>query len=137
MPVPSPTPADTTIRCPHDNTLMEKEVAGGITVDRCNACGRLWLDDGELKRLVTSKDSVDMADSGPFGRESKRAALGPHICPRDKKPLLEIKHPQQPDVLIEYCPGCRGVLLDAGELHQLAGQEAETFLAKVRKLVHW
>ncbi len=117
---------------------MEKETVGGVTVDRCNACGRLWLDDGEMNRLLTSdKSAVQGADAGPFGRESARAALGDRVCPRDKRELMEIKHPQRPDVVIEICPSCRGVLLDAGELRQLSGEEAQSWLNKMRKLVRW
>ena len=55
-------------------------------------------------------------------------------------PLLEIKHPTKPDVLIEYCPGCKGVLLDAGELRQIKGSsaaEASGWLAKMQKIVRW
>src|SRR6185503_2910434 len=121
-------PREAAIRCPNDNTLMEKETVGGVTIDRCNSCGRLWLDDGEMQRLLQHKSSVHWADSGPFGRESKRAALGVRTCPRDGKALLEVRHPQRPAVLIEYCPGCRGVLLDAGELRQISGDEAGSWL---------
>src|SRR5262245_52478143 len=133
-------PEGETIRCPNDNTRMERESVGGIVIDRCSACGRLWLDDGEMKALLSDQSNVDTADSGPFGRESKRAALGDRICPRDGTGLLEIKHPQRPDVLIEYCTKCRGVLLDAGELRQISGtssEEATSWLKKVQKLVSW
>lgn len=139
----APTPSrtgtnDQRIRCPHDHTPMEREKVGGVAVDRCNACGRLWLDDGELKRLLEDKSSVEGADAGPFGRESGRAPLGGRVCPRDGRGLLEIKHPHRADVLIEYCPGCRGVLLDAGELRQLSGGvEAASWLQRVQKIVRW
>lgn len=116
---------------------MEKERVGDITVDRCNACGRLWLDDGEMQRLLTEKSTVRGADAGPFGRESPRAALGDRVCPRDGRELMEIKHPQRGDVMIEICPTCRGVLLDAGELRQISGEDAQHWLSKMRKLVRW
>ena len=116
---------------------MEKVNVDGVAIDRCNSCGRLWLDDGEMNRLLSDKDDAREADGGPFGRESKRAALGGRACPRDGATLLEIKHPQRPDVLIEYCPKCRGVLLDAGELRMLAGDEAGSWLAKIQKMVRW
>lgn len=138
----NPTPAsarpqDNTLRCPNDNTRMEKQTIGGVTIDRCNSCGRLWLDDGELQQLLADKGRVHDADSGPFGRHSTRAALGGRVCPRDGKTLIEIPHPQRTDVLIEYCPGCRGVLLDAGELRQLSGEEAGSWLAKVQRMLRF
>lgn len=136
----TPKPADAPLRCPNDNSRMEKETIGGVTVDRCNSCGRLWLDDGEMQALLSHESTVEEADAGPFGRESGRAALGGRLCPRDKRELLEIKHPSRPDVLIEYCPGCKGVLLDAGELRQIKGSsaaEASGWLAKMQKMVRW
>lgn len=130
-------PGDAKLNCPNDQTRMEKINVEGVVIDRCNSCGRLWLDDGEMKRLLADKHSVHEADGGPFGRESKRAALGSRVCPRDGQPLLEIRHPQRPDVLIEYCAKCRGVLLDAGELRMISGEEAGSWLAKIQKMVRW
>lgn len=133
----TPSPQDPVLRCPQDNSRMEKETVAGVVVDRCNSCGRLWLDDGEMRRLLADKATVQSADSGPFGRESQRAALGDRCCPRDGRELLEIKHPDRPDVMIELCPACHGVLLDAGELRQISGEDAQKWLSKMRKLVRW
>lgn len=138
MSTPAPSnQKDGTLHCPHDHSRMEKVNVGGVVVDRCNACGRLWLDDGEMQRLLAHQATVQEADAGPFGRDSARAALGGRVCPRDQTTLLEFKHPQRTDVLIEFCPGCRGVLLDAGELRQINGQEASSWLKKVQSLVRW
>jgi len=128
---------DATLFCPHDHARMEKVNVGGVMVDRCNACGRLWLDDGEMKRLLAHQSTVEEADAGPFGRDSAREALGGRVCPRDKTTLLEFKHPERKDVIIEFCPGCRGVLLDAGELRHISGHEASSWLKKVQSLVRW
>jgi len=132
--------ADSLLRCPNDNSRMEKERIGPVTVDRCNSCGRLWLDDGEMQALLQHESTVEEADAGPFGRESGRSALGGRLCPRDGRELLEIRHPQRPDVLIEFCPGCKGVLLDAGELRQIKGAsagEAKGWLKKMQAIVRW
>ncbi|MDP1660479.1 MAG: zf-TFIIB domain-containing protein [Phycisphaerales bacterium] len=135
------TESDRTLHRPHDHSLMEKEDVGGIVTDRCNACGRLWLDGGELDRLIAADEAVIKgANSGPFGRESGRAALGGRCCPRDGKQLLEIKHPHRPDVFVEVCPGCKGVLLDAGELRQISGKtaaEAASWLKRMQMMVRW
>ncbi|MFT3685436.1 MAG: zf-TFIIB domain-containing protein [Phycisphaerales bacterium] len=135
-----PSETDGLLRCPNDNSRMEKEKVGSIVIDRCNSCGRLWLDNGELDALLAHESTVKEADAGPFGRESGRMALGGRRCPRDGRELLEIKHPSRPDVLIEVCPGCKGVLLDAGELRQIKGAssaEASGWLKKMQKIVRW
>lgn len=38
-------------RCPVDASALHKEVAGGVVIDRCNDCGGVWLDRGELEHL--------------------------------------------------------------------------------------
>lgn len=132
---------DSTLNCPHDHTRMEKDRVAGVTTDRCNACGRLWLDDGEMQRLLGDGDTVKTADAGPFGKASTRAALGGHVCPRDGSELLEVKHPQRADVVIEVCPVCKGVLLDAGELRQIGAAAAPptggTWFGTIQKLIKW
>ena len=35
--------------CPLDNTKMKKEIISNIIIDRCNSCGGVWLDSGELE----------------------------------------------------------------------------------------
>ena len=131
------TTADTNLRCPHDLTRMEIESIGGVIVDRCNACGRLWLDDEDMQKLLADKLTVHAADLGPFVRESGRAPISGEMCPRDGKNLLEFMHPDKPEMVLEFCPGCRGLLLDAGERRQMSGDEPGSWLAKVRKIVRW
>lgn len=39
------------IYCVKDNVLMEKIDLAGITLDICNACSSVWLDNGEVTAL--------------------------------------------------------------------------------------
>jgi len=43
--------------CPVDGTVMAKEVAHMLVIDRCPGCNGAWLDGGELERL---KEGVQM-----------------------------------------------------------------------------
>jgi Zn-finger nucleic acid-binding protein len=43
----------TEIRCPADGSPMWEFSAGGILVDRCNQCGGLWFDAGELAAVMS------------------------------------------------------------------------------------
>lgn len=45
--------------CPVDGTLMNKEVAHVVVIDRCPQCHGIWLDEGEFERL--SSDAVTAA----------------------------------------------------------------------------
>jgi hypothetical protein len=37
--------------CPVDSTVLKKTIAHGVIVDRCQTCGGVWLDAGELERV--------------------------------------------------------------------------------------
>lgn len=42
--------------CPLDKESMEKEVVGGIVIDRCPSCKGVWLDGGELEQIRRSAE---------------------------------------------------------------------------------
>jgi len=49
--------------CPIDGSTMQKEIVSNIIVDRCQACGGVWLDGGELdllKRTVEQGVASDL-----------------------------------------------------------------------------
>jgi len=59
----------TEIRCPADGSPMWEFSAGGILVDRCNQCGGLWFDAGELAAVMskvrfTTSPAAAMAKPG-------------------------------------------------------------------------
>lgn len=37
--------------CPADGTLLQKQVAYSVIIDKCPTCGGVWLDSGELERI--------------------------------------------------------------------------------------
>lgn len=101
---------------------------GGVTIDRCGHCGALWLDKGELEKLIAMK-AARRADIGPFRNDRYVKPLGALTCPRDGEILTEIADDQQKHVLLMLCSGCGGKLLDAGELLDLA---EFTFVERLR-----
>lgn len=78
-------------------------------VDVCGACEGLWLDYGELERLIEKPVSEEPFD----GATSRR-------CPVCTLTLSTVFLPGA--VPVESCTSCRGLFLDAGELEQLAGR---------------
>lgn len=122
---------DTRLRCPKDGTFMQKEQVGGahgVSIDRCAHCGALWLDRGELEKLIAMK-AAKSADIGPFGNDRYIKPLGALTCPRDASILTEIADAKQKHVLIMLCSECGGKLLDAGELLDL---EEFTFAERLK-----
>ena len=42
---------ETVRMCPIDDIKMEKEMLSDVVIDRCPACGGVWLDKGELQLI--------------------------------------------------------------------------------------
>ncbi|MFU8892701.1 MAG: zf-TFIIB domain-containing protein [Luteolibacter sp.] len=40
------------LRCPTDGSPLWEFCAGGVLLDRCNSCGGLWFDAGELETVM-------------------------------------------------------------------------------------
>jgi Zn-finger nucleic acid-binding protein len=38
--------------CPVDQSPMVKKTSQGITIDKCEKCGGIWLDKGEMENIV-------------------------------------------------------------------------------------
>lgn len=114
---------------------MEKHVIGGVTIDRCEACHALWLDAKELERILTikgSERSLDAKDTDGADTVRKRGTptrRGKRACPRDGAALAEMEFPTQSHIMIDKCPTCGGMLLDAGELRDI---KSFTLLERVR-----
>jgi Zn-finger nucleic acid-binding protein len=108
-----------TLNCPICDAPMSKLEVPGVTADRCGECGALWLDPADFSAAQKDKslaEALDRACSGP-----QRAADGRKLnCPRDGEPLTEFAHPEQAHVKLHKCKACFGILLDAGELRDLA-----------------
>ncbi|MGD9789704.1 MAG: zf-TFIIB domain-containing protein [Phycisphaerales bacterium] len=134
------------LNCPACRASMERcELSsreGGFCVDRCTRCGGVWLDASELERVKSMKgqaERVDKGSQGKAGRDSssaRRALTASRslsrilLCPRDGEHLKAGPAPDQPHVIIDRCPTCLGVYLDAGELRDLAHH---TVLERVRE----
>ncbi len=57
-------------RCDSDS-LVETD-RQGITIDRCQSCRGVWLDRGELEKLI-ARESEDILDSGTAARGNVEA----------------------------------------------------------------
>lgn len=58
--------------CPNDNASMQKAVRDGVELDICPTCRGVWLDRGELEKLLEggrSQQREFSEDRERFGRE--------------------------------------------------------------------
>jgi uncharacterized protein len=62
----------TDLICPKCQGLMRSYERSGVTVDQCADCRGIFLDRGELERLVDAEQSWQRRDHRPRERERER-----------------------------------------------------------------
>jgi len=99
-------------RCWVEMKEREEDIFGpNIVIDTCPKCNGIWLDNGELKKMIKDKEVSDYLTK-KIGTKSH----SPLICPRCRN-IMDIEKAE--DVEVDVCLKCRGVWLDAGELEGL------------------
>ncbi len=114
------------MNCSACKNTMSEVVVDGVTIDRCEKCGGVWLDEGEAKDLVkqdpTPQDEMMLVKLRLL-REWETAAVDPkevdRTCPRCDKRMLRANYKNIPGLHVEKCPGDCGMFLDKGELEKV------------------
>lgn len=119
-----PTPSDPAVNCPKCHTTMLRLDTGTVAIDRCERCGAVWLDAGELAVLLKfsgdKKELVESIDQGGAVKMPETHAPGTIHCPRDSSPMSTVRDKKQKHIEFEMCMNCCGVLFDAGELSDIS-----------------
>ena len=82
-----------------------------IIIDKCPKCEGIWLDKGELGKLLKDKKLTNYLTKH-IGTKSR----SPMICPKCGN-TMDIE--KADDIEVDVCLTCNGVWLDAGELDKL------------------
>jgi len=90
-----------------------------IIIDVCPKCNGIWLDKGELGKLLKDKNLSNYLTKH-IGTKSR----SPMICPRCGN-TMDIE--KADDVEVDVCLTCGGVWLDSGELEELKAKSKEGF----------
>jgi membrane associated rhomboid family serine protease/Zn-finger nucleic acid-binding protein len=100
---------------------------GGVKIDRCDSCGGVWFDAGELNEYLSDAIASDpeipdapFTPDGPSGYsapESRRSELD---CPRCRAKLTRFNFAYDSGVILERCPICSGLWVERGKLRNLA-----------------
>lgn len=102
-------------KCPAEP--LAKRTVNAVEVDACPRCQGVWFDQSELATLLAG--DLSAARAVARGEADPAANRQPARCPRDGTVLLRVVSARNSAVVVDYCPQCRGVWLDAGELAQL------------------
>lgn len=65
------------LMCPNDNTVMQTLDRSGVQFDMCPSCRGVWLDRGELEKLMESAT----ADGRASAPQPPQAYAQPHHAP--------------------------------------------------------
>ena len=114
------------MQCPQCDTRLETIEYEGIKVETCPGCEGEWLDDGELKHVVKTREVL-------FSEEERRAIAsttkitGVKVedvdrdlrCPNCGGQTDAINYGGDTGIIIDRCTGCRGIWLDRSELEKI------------------
>ena len=73
------------LMCPNDNAAMQTLERGGVQFDMCPTCRGVWLDRGELEKLMDSA-TQDGRASGPQAAPAPQAQPWPPQQPPPQQP---------------------------------------------------
>jgi len=124
--------------------LTEKVITKTIHADVCYLCEGIWLDKGELSALIDqdSKDFLydDLNSAEYDGSELKEFAREMNEkeghCPKcSTVTLVKANYRgKKGDLLIDQCPQCEGVWLDACEIQKVRDRSLVTFVKRLSML---
>ncbi len=107
------------MRCPrHYAATLVRRFLKGVEVDQCPQCTGLWLDAGELERVL---GAMEQTPSIPFEASSCPDDEAPMRCPACGAVAVLVA---LPPVRINTCSSCQGFWLDAHELDTLKALDA-------------
>ena len=108
------------MECSACGNTLEQRTIEGLTVDVCNrGCGGIWFERFELSKVDEPHESagealLDIPKNPAVNLDAKsRPALK---CPDCGTPMRVHFFSVKKQVLVEECPRCAGIWLDAGEL---------------------
>lgn len=94
-------------------TLGEYQLPkAGVAIDRCDHCGGIWFDPGELEVILGPSAMT------PFIFVSGSGYNDDYVCPRCDVPLAEFHYPGT-STLIDACEKCHGIWLDNKEWNDI------------------
>lgn len=97
----------------------------GLIVDQCTHCHGLWLDKGEIMRILGERSAhATQLDTGPNQKAPYDNVVG--SCPVCKVGLRPFSVPGQP-ASFEICGNCIGVWFDEGEIELLRNDDVVTW----------
>ncbi|MHC4247824.1 MAG: zf-TFIIB domain-containing protein [Planctomycetota bacterium] len=103
------------MKCASCGAEMQTDSEPDLKIEKCDACGGLFLDRGELDVLATGlAGDVEFC---AFDDELPLDTFKPRACPRcADSEMRKIEFLRYTGVILDHCAECGGFFLDGGEL---------------------
>jgi Zn-finger nucleic acid-binding protein len=106
-----------------------------VEIDYCPQCKGIWLDAGELERLLADVQKTrELMDSFALDKKSGELKRKCPIC-RKKMDKVTVGDPSKSTVLIDKCPKGDGIWFDANELQQIIDKARLDKENKIKELL--
>jgi Zn-finger nucleic acid-binding protein len=113
------------MNCPRCNTAFETTVYEGVEIDKCNQCNGTWLDEGEIVKIVQTKEETfdpklirETLTQGFTGIPKNEQQTVVH-CPKCQSDMKAINYDYSSGVILDRCLECHGLWLDGSELEKV------------------
>jgi Zn-finger nucleic acid-binding protein len=107
------------MRCPRHPSQELVKLLGDAEAFTCDRCAGIFFTAGELDRLAEPhQGSLEFStvDLDQFAHSDRHGAAS---CPHDATPMKKVDFNIFTDIILDYCPTCRGFWLDGGELERI------------------
>ena len=129
------------MNCPKCNTALRSSIYEGVEIDKCDHCNGTWLDDGEIVKIVETKEetfdpklvreTLALAFSGVPTEEQQTIVQ----CPKCQAGMVPINYDYSSGIILDRCPQGHGLWLDGGELEkvQIVREQSDAEFEKSRE----
>jgi len=129
------------MNCPRCNTPLTTIAYEGLEIDKCNKCDGTWLDDGEITKIVNTKEETfdpklirETLAQGFTGipKNEQQTVVN---CPKCQSGMKPINYDYSSGIILDRCPEGHGIWLDGGELEkaQIVRENAEENFQKSKE----
>ncbi len=110
--------------CPRCQMDLEAVSENGVEVDVCRRCNGLFLDRGEMAKLVpTSKGDIEYCTESDDVVEDMKQDDHPCVCPScTDNTMRKVEFLSYSEVILDFCDECGGFWLDGGELERIRAE---------------
>lgn len=121
------------MNCPKcDHTMEPVEFGTDISLMRCAGCKGLFCDSGTLQMMRDQWLADTVLDTGSASEGARHNQVMDIPCPACNTIMKRVEDMEQVHVILDVCPSCDGVFLDAGELTDLKNV---TLMDHIRRLL--